>query len=248
MRYDISKATAPAMPDLGKGTECIKILLSQASKDMYEPLVPLFFPIFGAHISGAEFQYPDLSWKELCGQMANLVAHSGDNKGQLSTLANAICRDFSQHDEGETRKLLEWQKQKQTKGANKDKPDRPDVAFRFPPSNTTNAAFIQNAMALEAQGGLTQYFNLPEVEMADRLCGGHKQVSVLLRKFITYSNQTGTRKASRPALRGGGPADRRLRFVPHEPYSSGLREYGSRPVKVRSPRTKVPLAAANPEP
>ena len=46
------------MPNLGKGTECIKILLTQASKDMYEPLVPMFFPIFGAHICGAEFQYP----------------------------------------------------------------------------------------------------------------------------------------------------------------------------------------------
>ena len=56
------------------------------------------------------------------------------------------------------------------------------MTFRFPPTNTTNAAFIQNAMALEDQGGLTQYFNLPEVEMADRLCGGHQQVSVLLRK------------------------------------------------------------------
>ena len=169
------------MPNLGKGTECIKILLSQASKDMYEPLIPMFFPILGAHISGTEFQYPDYSWKEPTGMMANLVAHSGDNKGQLTTLAKAICRDFRQHDEAEEKKLLEWQNQKNTKGANKDKPARPDVAFRFPPSNTTNAAFIQNAMALEAQGGLTQYFNLPEVEMADRLCGGHKQVSVLLR-------------------------------------------------------------------
>ena len=35
MRYDFSKATAPAMPTLGKGTECIKLLLSQASKDMF---------------------------------------------------------------------------------------------------------------------------------------------------------------------------------------------------------------------
>ena len=53
MRYDISKSTAPMMPTLGKGTECIKLLLTQASKDMYEPLVPMFFPIFGAHMSGA---------------------------------------------------------------------------------------------------------------------------------------------------------------------------------------------------
>ena len=61
MRYDISKATAPAMPNLGKGTECIKLLLSQASKDMHEPLVPMFFPILGAHISVIEFLYSDLS-------------------------------------------------------------------------------------------------------------------------------------------------------------------------------------------
>ena len=59
MKYDISKKTAHKMPILGKGTECIKILLSQASKDMHEPLVPMFFPILGAHVSGAEFQYSD---------------------------------------------------------------------------------------------------------------------------------------------------------------------------------------------
>ena len=90
MKYDISKSTAPAMPNLGKGTECIKILLSQASKDMHEPLVPMFFPILGAHISGSEFQYPDLTWKEMCGQMANLVAESGGNKAQLTHLVEAI--------------------------------------------------------------------------------------------------------------------------------------------------------------
>jgi hypothetical protein len=55
MRYDISKPTAPKMPNLGKGTECIKILLSQASKGIQEPMVPMFFPILGAHISDTEF-------------------------------------------------------------------------------------------------------------------------------------------------------------------------------------------------
>ena len=59
MSYDITKPIAPKMPALGKGTECIKILLSQTSKDMHEPLVPMLFPVLGAHISGSEFQYPD---------------------------------------------------------------------------------------------------------------------------------------------------------------------------------------------
>ena len=67
MKYDICKQTSPKMPNLGKGTECIRLLLSQTSKDMHEPLVPMLFPVLGAHISGAQFQYPDHSWKELCG-------------------------------------------------------------------------------------------------------------------------------------------------------------------------------------
>ena len=53
MIYDISKATAPAMPYLGKGTDCIKLLLSQTSKDMREPLVPMLFPKLGEHIGDA---------------------------------------------------------------------------------------------------------------------------------------------------------------------------------------------------
>jgi hypothetical protein len=67
---------------------------------MHEPLVPMLFPVLGTQISGSEFQYPDLTWKEMCGQMAHLVAESGGNKGQLSLLVEAICRDFRQHDEG----------------------------------------------------------------------------------------------------------------------------------------------------
>ena len=66
MKYDISKPSSPKMKSLGKGTECIKILLKQVSKDIYEQLIPLFFPIFRAHICGAEFQYTDHIWRETC--------------------------------------------------------------------------------------------------------------------------------------------------------------------------------------
>lgn len=201
MRYDITKQSAPQMPNLGNGTECVKLLLSQTSKDMHEPLVPMLFPVLGAHISGAEFQYPDLSWKEPCGMMANLVAETGGNKGQLSTLVEAICRDFRQHDEEELKKLVEWQKQVKTKSANKEKPARPDVAFWFPPSDVTSAAFLQNAMACEALGGRTQYLNMPEVEMADRMCGGHRQISPMLRNI--YDRQrAGALRATADGITG----------------------------------------------
>ena len=216
--YDISKATAPKIPYLGKGTECIKILLSQVSKDMYEPLIPMLFPILGAHVSGAEFQYPDLTWKELCGMMANLVADSGCNKGQLSNLVEAICRDFRQHDDAELKKLVEWAKQVKTKGANKEKPARPDVAIWFPPSDVTNAAFIQNAMALETQEGRTQYLNMPEVEMADRICGGHRQVTQMLRNI--YDRQrAGALRATADGVTGN-PILRTNLTISSTPYAT----------------------------
>ena len=218
MKYNITKASAPKMPRLGKGTECIKILLSQVSKDMHEPLVPMLFPILGAHVSGSEFQYPDLTWKELCGMMANLVAESGGNKGQLSNLVEAICRDFRQHDEAELRKLVEWQKQVKTKGANKEKPARPDVAFWFPPSDVTNPAFIQNGVGLEAQGGRTQYLNMPEVEMADRMCGGHKQVTQMLRNI--YDRQrAGALRATADGVTGN-PILRANLTISSTPYAT----------------------------
>jgi len=218
MRYDISKATAPAMPKLGKGTECIKILLSQASKDMHEPLVPMLFPILGAHVSGSEFQYPDLTWKELCGMMANLVADSGCNKGQLSNLVDAICRDFREHDKAEMKKLQEWQVLVKTKSANKEKPARPDAAIWFPPSDVTNAAFIQNAMALENLGGRTQYINMPEVEMADKMCGGHRQVTQMLRNI--YDRQrAGALRATADGVTGN-PILRTNLTISSTPYAT----------------------------
>ena len=60
-----------------KGTKMHQNPALKGSKNMSKTLVPMFFPILGAHICGAEFQHPDLSWKELCGIMANLMADSG---------------------------------------------------------------------------------------------------------------------------------------------------------------------------
>lgn len=119
----------------------------------------------------------------MCGQMGHLIGPSGIGKAQLSHLVEAIMRQFRSHDEIEFKKLVDWQRQMKTKGANKEKPERPDVSFWFPPADITNAAFIQNAMACEKQGERTQYLNLPEVEMADKMCGGHKQVSQMVRNI-----------------------------------------------------------------
>ena len=90
MKHDISKITAPKMPKLGRGLENVALLLSQVSKDMHQPLVPMLFPILGAHVSGAEFMYLDKSWKEMCRMLANLVADSGAGKGPLVLMFSCL--------------------------------------------------------------------------------------------------------------------------------------------------------------
>ena len=183
MSYDIFDRTAPAMPKPSKGTEFIKMMLSQASKDMKTVLVPMAIPALAARLTGVKAMYSDNKFYEMCGQMGHLIGPSGIGKAQLTHLIEAIMRQAREHDAMEFKKHEDWQRQVKTKGANKEKPERPETAFWFPPANVTNAAFLQNAMALEKQGGRTQYLNLPEVEMADTMFGGHRQVSQMVRNI-----------------------------------------------------------------
>ncbi len=201
MNYNIFDIKTPTMPKPSKGTEFVKLLLSQASKDMQEPLVPMAIPALSAHLSGVELMYSDNKYYELCGQMGHLIGPSGIGKAQLTHLIEAIMRSFRDHDETEYKKLVDWQRQMKTKGANKEKPERPDVSFWFPPADLTNPAFIQNAMALEKQGGRTQYLNLPEVEMADKMCGGHRQVSQTIRNIYDM-HRAGALRATAEGVTG----------------------------------------------
>ena len=57
--------------------------------------------------------------------MANLVADSDGNKGQLSNLVEAICRDFRKHDDEELQKLVEWQHYALRKQAPSESPFNP---------------------------------------------------------------------------------------------------------------------------
>ena len=183
MDYSVFSKTAPKMPKPGKGTNFMKFILSKASPDMREALASMCFPAMSAHLSDVGFTYSDNKTYELCGQMGHLIGPSGIGKAQLTHLVNAIMRSFSLHDQEEYKRLEEWQRQMKTKGANKEKPERPEVSIWFPPADMTNPAFIQNAMACEKHGQRTQYINMPEVEMANRMCGGHRQVSQTVRNI-----------------------------------------------------------------
>lgn len=56
-------------------------------------------------------------------------------------------------------------------------------------------------MALEKQGGRTQYLNLPEIEMANKMCGGHRQVSQTIRN-IYDCHRAGALRATAEGVTG----------------------------------------------
>ena len=188
MIYDITNSSAPAMPSLsGKGMEPIRLLLSQTSKDMHAPLLPMLFPVLGAKISNAEFQYPSGQWLELCGQIAALIAGSGNNKGQLGLLVEAIMRDERRSDKMEIDKFLEYQKTYKKRSQTKEKPEEVFPQLHFLPSDTSRPGYLKAQMAAQAHGGYTTFIDLPEAIMLDNLCGGHKQVTQILR--LIYDRQ-----------------------------------------------------------
>ena len=181
MKYDITKSTAPVMPNLGKGIECFKLLLSQTSQDMNAPLLPMLPPVLGTKISQAEFQYPSGQWLEMCGQQAALIADSAGNKGQLGLLVEACNRDFRWDDAEELKKYLQYQKTYKKRSQSKERPEEVFPLLRFLPADCSKPGYLKAQMACQERGGLTTYIDMKEIEQLDNLCGSHKQVTQMLR-------------------------------------------------------------------
>lgn len=177
MVYDIFSGSAPAMPKPGKGTEIIRLYTSQVSPEMREAITPMPFSAFASHLQGVKVMYCNNRFLELHGQINHFIGSSGVGKDQLDKIVESICRSFRAHDEIEMQKIAAWQAKPKK---DRERSTRPTVAIYFPPSDTTKPAFIQNAMACENEDGHAQYFNQPEVEMLDGLCGGRKASGQML--------------------------------------------------------------------
>lgn len=177
MAYNIFSGSAPAMPKPGKGTEIIRLITSQVSPEMREAIAPMPFSALASHLQGVKVMYSSNRFLELHGQINHFIAASGTGKDQLDKIVESICRSFRAHDEIEMKKLSAWQSKPKKE---REKSTRPEVAIFFPPADTTKPAFIQNAMACQKEDEHAQYFNQPEVEMLDGLCGGRKASGQML--------------------------------------------------------------------
>ena len=154
----------PAMPK--KLPPLIKLLTSR-TPDIYKPAVAhAVFPALASYLWRTRFLYVDNTLHEAT-LMNVLMAPTGAGKSCISEPINRILRNMRERDRENLRREKEWKQLVQAKGANKDKPQRPEgLVIQEIDPDMTNAAFVQRLADAEER---FLYTKMNEIDQFDAL-------------------------------------------------------------------------------
>ena len=156
--------TPPVMPK--KLPPLIKLLVSRTPK-IYQPAVAhAVFPALATHLWKTYFRYIDNVEHEAT-LMNVLMAGTGAGKNCISEPINRILKDIRRRDMENLQREKEWKKEMQSKGANKDKRQRPEgLVIQEIDPDMTNAAFVQRLADAEER---FLYTKMNEIDQFDAL-------------------------------------------------------------------------------
>lgn len=174
-------AVPPEMPK--RLPPLIKLLL-QNTPGIYRPAVAhAVFPSLGAHLHKTRFRYIDHVEHEAT-LMNCLMAGTGAGKDCISEPINRIMADIRRRDAENLEREKAWKQQVNSRGANKDKAQRPEgLIIQEIDPDVTNAAFVQR-MAEADEHFL--YVKLNEIDQFDALKGngrGNHQFQIMCLSF-----------------------------------------------------------------
>ena len=146
----------------------IKLLVSR-TPDVYKAAVAhAVFPALGAHLHNTRFKYIDNVEHEAT-LMNVLMAGTGAGKDCISEPINRIMADIRRRDEDNLRREREWKNEVTSKGANKDKRQRPEgLIIQEIDADMTNPAFV---MRMAEADGHFLFTKLNEIDQFDALKG-----------------------------------------------------------------------------
>ena len=159
----------PAMPK--KLPPLIELLVSR-TPDIYKPAVAhAVFPSLAAHLHRVTFRYIDNVLHEAT-LMNVLMAGTGAGKDCISEPINRIMADIRERDARNLERERQWKQEVNSKGANKDKRQRPEgLIIQEIDADMTNPAFVMRTA--EADGHFL-YTKLNEIDQFDALRGSGK--------------------------------------------------------------------------
>ena len=158
---------APTPPEMPKRLPAlIKLLVSRTPK-IYQPAVAhAVFPALATHLWKTTFRYIDNVEHEAT-LMNVLMAGTGAGKNCISEPINRIMADIRERDRINLTREREWKKEVQSKGANKDKRQRPEgLVIQEIDPDMTNAAFVQRLADAEDR---FLYAKMNEIDQFDAL-------------------------------------------------------------------------------
>ena len=149
----------------------IRLLVSK-TPEIYKPAVAhAVFPALATHLWQTRFKYIDNVEHEAT-LMNVLMAGTGAGKNCISEPINRIMADIRARDMDNLRREREWKKEVQSKGANKDKRQRPEgLVIQEIDPDMTNAAFVQRLADAEDR---FLYTKMNEIDQFDALKGSGK--------------------------------------------------------------------------
>ena len=161
----------------------IKLLVSR-TPDIYKPAVAhAVFPSLAAHLHKVRFRYIDNVEHEAT-LMNVLMAGTGAGKDCISEPIDRIMADIRRRDEDNLRREREWKNEVTSKGANKDKRQRPEgLIIQEIDADMTNPAFV---MRMAEADGHFLYTKLNEIDQFDALRGsgrGGQQFQIMCLAF-----------------------------------------------------------------
>mgnify|MGYP003292737934 CR=1 FL=1 len=158
----------------------IRLLVSKVPEDAKAAVSHAVFPSLASHLHGVYFRYIDNTLREPA-FMCVLMAKMSSGKSAVNKPIEYILADIKQRDEVSRQREQAWKDSLNTKGANKEKPKRPDdLCIQILVPDMTNAAFVQR---LADAKGRFLYTSMDELELLNNLKTSAKsnQVSQIIR-------------------------------------------------------------------
>ena len=162
----------PVMPK--RLPKLVKLAISKEPQIYHRTAANAIFPALGAHFDGVKFIYADGTPREAT-FMCCTMAPMSSGKSCVDRVAEPLLADIRERDKVNIERENEWKQECKTRGANKEKPKRPEgLCIQILESDMTNAAFVQK---LVDAGGKYLYTIVDEVELFYQLkTNGNKSV------------------------------------------------------------------------
>ena len=178
---DDTPETPPEMPK--KLPKLIDLLISR-TPDIYKPAVAhAVFPALASHLYKVKFRYIDNVLHEAT-MMNVLMAGTGAGKDCISQPINYIMADIRKRDAENLERERQWKQEVNSKGANKDKRQRPEgLIIQEVDPDMTNPAFV---LRMSEADGHFLYTKMNEIDQFDALRGsarGSQQFQIMCLAF-----------------------------------------------------------------